>query len=105
MSKHLLIAVQHELLDTEELVDISKTAIDYAIKSGLNHISSGIPKRNVFIIHGRDEISLSKLYSLIERQGFTPENLSKQTNLGGETIIESLERLLPEASLIFTLYT
>jgi hypothetical protein len=102
--KHLLLAVQEELCDKEDLGTLEAAAIASYLQLGLRDIRSGEPGGRVFIIHGRDEDALGNLAAFIERQGYQPLILSRQP-VRGETIIEALERLLPEADLIVALFT
>jgi hypothetical protein len=48
---------------------------------------------------------ITRLAAFIEGQGYQPLTLSRQPVCGGETIIEALERILPESNLIIALFT
>lgn len=105
MAKHILVAVQQELVASAQQEILYQQAEAVGLHSGLSHIASGAPGRNVFVIHGRDEAALSRLLAFTEHLGFAPQSLSRLPLQGGETIIESLERLLPEADLVLALFT
>jgi len=60
--------------------------------------------KKVFIIHGRDEKAKNDLKQLLEEVGLEPIVLDKEPNKG-RTIIEKIEKYLPEVGFVFVLLT
>lgn len=100
--QHLLIAVQDELCGKEDQAFFEDIAV-----SQVRHLRiwSGAPGNRVFIIHGRDEDSLTRLAAFVQKRGYEPLILSRIPVRGAETIIEKLEQTLPQADIIVALFT
>jgi hypothetical protein len=105
MQEHLLIAVPDDVVQFQSFQLWNVAALGLAKSAGLGDFRKGAPTRNVFIIHGRDDSALRQLASTVERLGYSPQILSRLPVRGGETLIESLERLLPNAALVVALFT
>jgi hypothetical protein len=103
-SRHLLIAVQEELCPEVDFAHMEVVAKQFLAGLHLEDVLPGVPGY-VFVIHGRDEVSLARLAALIERRGFTPIILGRQSVRGGRTVIEDLEDRLPQADLVVALLT
>jgi hypothetical protein len=103
--KHLLVGVQTDLAGQHDRQYWERLAAFAGEKYGFKDRLPGEPGRRVFIIHGRDQKSLTQLSAFLGHLGFTPLSLSRLPTHGSETLIEALERLLPEAEFIVALFT
>lgn len=105
MKKHVIVAVREDLTDALEpnmWGGIVKSIVD---RCRVGEILDRPPTSDVFIIHGHDLKALRSLTAFLERLGWKPIVLEREPHLGSETLIESLERLLPTSDLIVALLT
>lgn len=109
MSRHLLMAVEDGAIAPDRfrrtnLNELDVWALTMAHASNAK-VVSGVPGRNVFIVHGHDEESLGRLAAFVEKKGCTPLILSRLPRKGSQTTIECLEQRLPKADLVVALFT
>jgi predicted nucleotide-binding protein len=71
----------------EKLADLGDTGEAETTGAALQ---TDAPSRDVFIVHGRDELAKQEVARLIERAGLRPVILHEQANIG-RTIIEKFE--------------
>jgi hypothetical protein len=105
MGKHVIVAIREDLIGAREPTiwgGIARGCVDL---NGVGEILDRPPTRDIFIIHGHDQKALRSLTAFLEKLGLKPIVLEREPHLGSETLIESLERLLPVSDFIVALLT
>lgn len=107
----------YQLKDTKQQIDTKTTNLTQllakvdliptveAVKESTVEEQDG-ENRNVFIIHGHDEVRLAELEGIL-RDDFklNPYILKKLPNIGSTTIIEKFEFYAPQCSMAIALFT
>ena len=99
-----------ESVDTIQGQSLNEEEIAAAIDNRLSKLegstdSTGRPKPRVFIVHGHDMATLTRLELVLHRIGAEPITLRKAPKAGSKTWIELLEEYLPSSDAVIVLMT